>query len=95
MDNEVRKYGDIPDTVLTIEMKSWDDDYVTIQQLIDEATNETILQSKYALEYNDNNELTLRSLTFWTATSVYMLVYAWSGYAIIGETRNPSEVDPQ
>lgn len=82
-------YGGILPHILDLELKTLDENYTSLKDIIDNEVDEEIISAKYITETNIDDETYIRGCTIWTENSIYILTYTQIGYFFMKESRNP------
>ena len=82
-------FGNIPEEVLYLEVRDWDDDNKTLKQAICECTDQDVISAKFVVSTDEFGNPYLASFCAWTEDYVLTLIYGAFGYCLIKNDRNP------
>lgn len=89
-----QKFGNIPEEVLGIELKEFENNYKTLAQMIAETTDEEIQEAKFAICYSGNKETPeIQTFMAWTENYILRLKFTQLGYFMMKLNRASSRVD--
>jgi len=87
-----KKFGNIPEEVLGIELKEFEDNYKTLAHMLVETTDEDILEANFAIHYTSNGP-ELQVFKAWTRNYELQLKFTQLGYYMMKLNRSSSIMD--
>lgn len=82
-------FANIPDFLLEHELKTPDDDYITLSDMITDLTPDDIVTADYVIDEDSLGNFNLYSFHAWTQTDLLVLLKTAHGSVLTKYPRNP------
>lgn len=81
-----KKFGNIPEEILGIELKEFESNTKTLAHMISDTTDEDIIEAKYSIHYS-NKGPEIQTFTAWTENYEIKLKFTQLGYFMFKTNR--------